>query len=129
MLIDPSIGTDDLADRSVANEKVVSEINDAGDVGMAGHFTLDTDGRLYFMDMEQNAIYRRTPDGRIETVVADPRLMWPDTLVIGSDEYLYITTSQHDRRPEFHDGEELRQRPYGLYRIYVGAGPIEAKER
>jgi hypothetical protein len=52
-------------------------------LGMAGHFTLDTDGRLYFMDMEQNAILRRTAKGRIQAVVVDPRLMWPDTMAIG----------------------------------------------
>jgi hypothetical protein len=33
---------------------------------MAGHFSLDENGRHYFMDMEQNAIFRRIPDGRIQ---------------------------------------------------------------
>ena len=96
---------------------------------MAGHFTLDTNGRLYYMDMEQNGIFRRASDGRIQAVVVDPRLMWPDTMVIGTDEYLYVTTSQHDRRPEFHDGEELRQQPYGLFRVYVGAQSVKATAR
>jgi hypothetical protein len=39
----------------------------------------DTNRDLYFMDMdmdmEQNAIYRRKPDGRVKVVVVDPRLM------------------------------------------------------
>jgi hypothetical protein len=47
----------------------------------------------------------------------------------GAYKYLYVTTSQHDRRPEFHDGEELRQQPYGLFRVYVGSLPIRAMER
>jgi len=124
-----SIGEGDLSNPAVANEQLVSEITYVGDIGMAGHFVLDTDGSLYFMDMEQNAIYRRAPDGRVKAVVVDSRLMWPDTMVIGHDKYLYVTTSQHDRRPEFHDGEELRRQPYGLFRVYVGSQPIRAIER
>ena len=76
------------------------------------------------MDMEQNAVFRRAPDGRVETIVADPCLMWPDTLASGPDEYLYATSSQHDRRPQFHDGEDLRERPFAVYRVFVGAGPV-----
>jgi sugar lactone lactonase YvrE len=124
-----SIDEGDLSNSAVANEQLVSEITYVGDIGMAGHFVLDTDGSLYFMDMEQNAIYRRAPDGRVKAVVVDSRLMWPDTMVIGHDKYLYVTTSQHDRRPEFHDGKELRQQPYGLFRVYVGSQPVRAIER
>jgi sugar lactone lactonase YvrE len=124
-----SIDPGDLAALVVDDAKLVAKVASVGDIGMAGHFTLDTDGRLYFMDMEQNAIFRRTADGRVQTVVVDPRLMWPDTMAIGPDQYLYVTTSQHDRRPEFHDGEELRQHPYGLFRVFVGAGPVRATER
>jgi hypothetical protein len=40
-------------------------------------------------------------------VVVDPRLMWPDTMAIGPDQYLYFTTSQRDRRTEFHNDTEL----------------------
>ena len=124
-----SVSAGDLSNPAVQNDKVISEVADLGAIGMAGHFTLDTNGRLYYMDMEQDGIFRRASDGRIQAVVVDPRLMWPDTMVIGTDEYLYVTTSQHDRRPEFHDGEELRQQPYGLFRVYVGAQSVKATAR
>jgi sugar lactone lactonase YvrE len=124
-----SVGTDDLIDPTVDNGKVVGEATGISDIGMAGHFALDTAGRLYFMDMEQNAIFRRTSDGRIETVVMDPRLIWPDTMAIGTDGYLYVTTSQQDLRAEFHDGEELRQHPYGVFRVFIGSQPVRPSER
>jgi sugar lactone lactonase YvrE len=76
------------------------------------------------MDMEQNAVFRRAPDGPAETIVADARLIWPDTLAIGPDQYLYVTSSQHDRRPQFHDDHNHRERPFAVYRIFVGAGPV-----
>ena len=61
-------------------------------------------------------------------MATDPRLIWPDTMAIGPDGYLYITTSQHDRRAEFHQGDDLRQKPYGLFKVFIGSGPVRAKE-
>jgi sugar lactone lactonase YvrE len=119
-----AISTDALRDPAISNEELARRIKLVGSIGVAGHLSIDSDGRLYVMDMEQNAVFRRAPDGRVETIVADPRLMWPDTLAIGPDEYLYVTSSQHDRRPQFHDGEDLRERPFAVYRVFVGAGPV-----
>ena len=123
-----SIAPADLTNSEIANDMVSAEIKEVGDIGMAGHFVLDTDGRIYYMNMEQNAIFRRTADGRTQTVVMDARLMWPDTMAIGADQYLYVTTSQNDRRPEFHAGEELRQHPYGVFRVFIGSHPVKASE-
>jgi hypothetical protein len=50
-------------------------------------------------------------------------------MAIGPDEYLYVTTSQHDRPAEFYDGEELRQNAYGLYRVFIGSAAVRAEER
>ena len=122
-----SVDADDLSNPAVDDGKLASEVTEVGDVGMGGHFALDASGGLFFLNIEQNAIFRRAADGRTEAVVVDPRLMWPDTLAIGTDRYLYVTTSQHDRRPEFHGGKELRQRPYGLYRVFVSSGPATAR--
>jgi sugar lactone lactonase YvrE len=121
-----AISADLLADFATDDGKVTASVRNLGDIGVAGHFVLDAKEQLYFMDMEQNAIYRRESGGRIALVVADPRLIWPDTMAIGPDQYLYVMTSQHDRRPEFHDGTELRQQPYGVYRVFIGSDPMRA---
>ena len=121
-----AVNADLLADFATDNGKVSASVRSLGDIGMAGHFVLDAKEQLYFMDMEQNAIYRRESGGRIALVVVDPRLIWPDTMAIGPDQYLYVTTSQHDRRAEFHDGTELRRQPYGVYRVFIGSDPRRA---
>jgi sugar lactone lactonase YvrE len=118
-----AVNADLLADFATDDGKVTASVRNLGDIGVAGHFVLDAKEQLYFMDMEQNAIYRRKSDGRIALVVVDPRLIWPDTMTIGPDQYLYVTASQHDRRAEFHDGRELRQQPYGVYRVFIGSDP------
>jgi sugar lactone lactonase YvrE len=120
-----SVSAADLSNPAIDDKSL--HVVDQGDIGMGGHFALDTNHRLYFLAIERDAIYRRTPDGRVQLVVTNPHLIWPDTMAIGPDEYLYVTTSQHDRRAEFHDGEELRQKPYGLYKIFVGADAVRAE--
>jgi sugar lactone lactonase YvrE len=119
-----SVSAAELSNPAVDDKSL--RIVDEGDIGMGGHFVLDTNQRLYFLDIARDAIYRRTSDGRVQLVVTNPHLIWPDTMAIGPDEYLYLTTSQHDRRAEFHDGEELRRKPYGLYKVFIGSDAVRA---
>lgn len=57
----------------------------------------------------------------------DPRILWPDTLSIGPDEYLYFNTNQLQRQPGFHKGKDLREKPYSLFRIFIDKGPAKVK--
>ena len=68
--------------------------------------------------------FYREADGSFETLVCDPRLLWPDTLSLARDGYLYFTANQLHRQPGFHQGRDLRQKPYTLFRIKVGAEPV-----
>ncbi|QDV36986.1 hypothetical protein ElP_49180 [Tautonia plasticadhaerens] len=55
---------------------------------------------------------RRSPDGRFETLVHDPRVLWPDTLSVARDGHLDFTSSQLHHQARDHEGKDLRQRPY-----------------
>jgi sugar lactone lactonase YvrE len=68
---------------------------------------------------------RRGVQGLLQTLVKDPRLVWPDTLSLGHDGYLYISTNQLDRQDRFQDGKDLRQKPYVLFRMKVDGKPVE----
>jgi sugar lactone lactonase YvrE len=74
---------------------------------------------VYLGDYEHDAIRRRNLDGTIETLVHDPRVLWPDTLSLAADGYLYFTANQVERQPSFHNGQDLRQKPYVLFRVKV----------
>jgi sugar lactone lactonase YvrE len=65
-----------------------------------------------------------SPDGTLETLVHDPRLLWPDTICLAADGYLYIIANQLHRQASFNDGEDRRAKPYGLFRVGVGHGPV-----
>jgi sugar lactone lactonase YvrE len=113
-----------LSDRSQSEGQVEATIIDYGDKG-TGCDGLETDdhGRLYVTSAEHDAVIRRLADGEYETVVHDPHLLWPDSLAISADDYLYITVNQLERAGRFHGGRDLRARPWVLFRTPIGAGP------
>ncbi|MFL6341852.1 MAG: L-dopachrome tautomerase-related protein [Nitrososphaeraceae archaeon] len=121
-----SVSTDALADKALDEQKVSATIVDEGDRGGAADgLESDSAGYIYSTNYEHNAILRRSPDGKWETVVHDPRLLWPDTLSLATDGYLYVTANQLHRQARFNkEGRDLRRKPYTLFRIKVDAQPV-----
>jgi sugar lactone lactonase YvrE len=114
------VSVDALADKSKNEAEVAATVRDLGEKGGAGDgLESDAQGRVYLSDYEHNAIRRRNSDGELETLVHDPRVLWPDTLSLAADGYLYFTANQVERQPVFNDGKDLRQKPYVLFRVKV----------
>ena len=123
-----SVPTDVLADEHSTEQAVSAAVQDLGDRGFASDgFEFDNQGRLYLTDYEHNAVHRRTPGGSYETLVTDPRMIWPDSMAVAADGYLYFTCNQLDRQPRFHDGKDLRKYPYVLFRTKIDGTPIGMK--
>ena len=120
-----NVATDALADRRVTDDEVAATVRDEGDKG-GGSDGLETDdaGRLYLTSYEHNAVLRRRPDGEYETVVHDPRLLWPDTMSVAADGHLYVTANQLHRQAKYQRGQDLRSKPYFLFRTRIDAGPV-----
>lgn len=119
-----SVATDPLVDRADDGEVDWTIVNE-GDKGGAGDgMESDASGNIYATNYEHNAVLRRTPDGAWETVVHDPRLLWPDTLSIATDGYLYVTANQLHRQAQYQDGQDLREKPYALFRVRIGEEPV-----
>jgi sugar lactone lactonase YvrE len=120
-----SVDTDALADQSLDDRKVGATVTDEGDRGGASDgLESDAAGYIYSTNYEHNAILRRRPGGEWETVTHDPRLLWPDTLSLAVDGYLYVTANQLHRQARFHKGHDLRRKPYALFRIRIDAQPV-----
>lgn len=84
----------------------------------------DTAGRVYCTADERNGIIVRLPNGKYQTIAQDPRLLWPDTMSLANNGYLYVTANQLHRQGRYHNGHDLRRQPYGLFRIKVDARPV-----
>jgi sugar lactone lactonase YvrE len=120
-----SASTEALSDRSADDQYVSQTVKDEGDKGGASDgLESDAEGRIYVTNYEHNAIMRRNPDGEWETIVHDPRLLWPDTLSLASNGYLYVTANQLHRQARFHNGHDMRRKPYTLFRVKINAKPV-----
>ncbi len=121
-----SVSVDALADRSKSDAEVTATVKDLGEKGGASDgLEADAQGRVYLSDYEHNAIRRWSSPNEIETLVHDPRILWPDTLSFAADGYLYFTANQIERQGVFHNGQDLRQKPYVLFRFKVDGKRIQ----
>ncbi|MFV2112973.1 L-dopachrome tautomerase-related protein [Micromonospora sp. LOL_025] len=120
-----SVATDALVDRTIGDDEVAATVRDEGDKG-GGSDGLETDdtGRLYLTSYEHDAVLRRRTDGEYETLVHDPRLLWPDTMSVATDGHLYVTANQLHRQATYQRGQDLRRKPYVLFRTRIDAGPV-----
>ncbi len=122
-----SVPTALLRDPAVSEERLAAAVIDLGDKGASDGLEADAAGNIYASDYEHNAIHRLDSHGRWSTVVQDPRVLWPDTLSIGPDGYLYFTANQLHRQAGFNEGVDVRQKPYVIYRTPAKNGPAPTR--
>ena len=122
-----SVPTALLRDRSVPDDVIGRSVLDLGEKCASDGLETDDKGRVYAGDYEHDSIRQRQPNGEWVTIAHDPRILWPDTLSVATDGHLYFTANQFQRQAQFHDGKDLRQKPYTLFRIKIDAGPVSLK--
>ena len=88
--------------------------------------TGDQAGNLYFGSYDQQSIVRRNPDGTATVLAHDPRINWPDALVIQNG-YLYVSLDQWNRMASLNSGKDLRRPPNYVVRIKLPAGTQRAE--
>jgi sugar lactone lactonase YvrE len=119
-----SVSVDALVDGRLNDAQVAATVLDHGEKGASDGLESDDQGRIYATSTEQNGILRRLPDGQFQTVVHDPRVLWPDTLSVARDGHLYFTANQLHRQARYHEGVDERQKPYVLFRVRIDGGPV-----
>jgi sugar lactone lactonase YvrE len=122
-----SIPTTLLRNRSSSETDVAKAVVDLGEKGASDGLEADDKGRIYAGDYEHNSIRQRQTNGEWKTIVHDPRILWPDTLSVATDGYLYFMVNQLQRLAQFNYGKDSRQKPYALFRVKIGAGPVLLK--
>ncbi len=110
------IKADYLADTTLAESQLSSYVETVGETGVSHGMIADDKGNIYLTDSPNKAIRYVTPDGKLQMLVQDKRLIWPDTFSIGSDGYLYITCSQINRTAKYNNGEDKVEYPFRLFK-------------
>lgn len=121
-----SVKTDLLANRDASEIEVAETVYHHGDRGGASDgLESDSEGNIYSTNYEHNAILRLNHyNKRWETLVYDPRLLWPDTLSLATDGFLYVMANQLHRQARYNRGKDLRIKPYTLFRTRINAQPV-----
>jgi sugar lactone lactonase YvrE len=119
-----SVSVDALADEKSTDDQVAATLTKEKREFASDGLESDAQGRIYLTDWEHNAIQVRTGEGQFQTLVTDPRMWWPDTLSLATDGKLYFTANQLHRQAKFHNGQDLRRKPYYLFRVQTDGRPV-----
>jgi len=112
------IRTSVLKDANLSEEQLAGHVERVAETGAVDGMQMDSDNNLYLTALEENAIKRYRPDsGKLDTIVQDDRIQWPDSMDISFDDELYFTASQIHRMPRFNNGKDERILPYKLFKI------------
>lgn len=116
-----------LRDPRASDADIAAAVRELGEKGASDGLAADADGNVYAGDYEHNAVRKLKPDGTWVTIGQGPDMLWPDTLSVGPDGYLYVMASQAHRQAAFNGGRDLRVRPYRLLRLKIGAAPAPTR--
>jgi len=112
------IKTSFLTDETLGKHELESKVENVGQTPAPDGMLEGPDGSVYLTDLENSAVVRWDPASRrVEQVIADKRLLWPDTLSWGPNGEMYVTASQIENMPRFNNGKSTRTDPYKLWKI------------
>jgi sugar lactone lactonase YvrE len=125
-----SIPTAALRDLNLSPEATAVQVSLVTGKESSDGLESDSAGNVYSTAPASGSILKIGPNPRfadgveVTTLVHDPQLLWPDTMSLSDDGYLYVTANQLNNQASMHDGNDLRQKPYALFRIKVDAKPV-----
>ena len=112
------IKTTFLRDERLGKRELESKVENVGQTPAPDGMLEGLNGSVYLTDLENSAIVRWDPaNKRVEQIVADKRLLWPDTLSWGPNGEMYVTASQIENMPRFNNGKSTRTEPYKLWKV------------
>ena len=115
------VRTSDLRDAGLPAGDLAARVEWVAPITMSDGMTSDGAGNIYLTDMEHSQIVRVDPSGRLDVVMRDPRLRWPDGFSWAPDGSLYVTASAlHLHMPEVvKTGADIaKHAPYHLLRLW-----------
>ncbi|HYF64870.1 MAG TPA: L-dopachrome tautomerase-related protein [Herpetosiphonaceae bacterium] len=87
------ISTARLLDARLSDEQLAQHIEAVGRKPLSDGFSADLEGNIYITDIEHGGIARMTPDGRLETLIKDPRVRWADGISFAPERTIYFSDS------------------------------------
>ncbi|MBV8864960.1 MAG: hypothetical protein JO210_06110 [Acidobacteriaceae bacterium] len=111
------IKTEVLRDPAGSPEKIAAAVEKVAKTFPTDGLWMDKNSNLYLSDVEHNAVARLSPDGKLERILSDDRLQWPDTFSEGPDGSIYISASHINDSPTYNRGKSTRTQPYMVFKF------------
>ncbi len=122
-----SVSIDAMMDRKKSESDVAATIKDLGVKGMSDGLESDSSGGIYVGDEEKNQVKYGKPGGPYKVIAQVAPRFWIDTMSVATNGYLYFTANELALLPTYHNGKDLRVKPYLLYRVKTNKQPVLLK--
>lgn len=106
-----------LQDASLADEEIAARVEDVVRVPPLAGITRDRDGNFYFCSITEDAILRMDSERKLQTLISDPRISFPNEPAVGLDGCLYFPSSQIHRLPLFGGGISRVVPPFEVFKL------------
>jgi sugar lactone lactonase YvrE len=94
------------------------------DTPSTGGTAIDSQGNIYISDVDHSKLFRITPEGKREEIIADSRLIWCDALWIDNKGYLWLPVGQLNRLAVFQNGQATTKFPVHIYKLKINTKPF-----
>jgi sugar lactone lactonase YvrE len=111
------IPTSALNNPALTAQQLAGQVQDLGNICNTDGMEFDAKGNLYLGDPITYSMVQVTRDLKPHTWIKDNKLIWPDTYSISKDGYIYITTSQIHKQPDYNNGVNKRTSPYQVFKV------------
>lgn len=111
------IETASLLDDSLDDAALEKYLRKIADIPSIGGSAIDRAGNLYLSNVEKRSIDYLKPDGSVETLIQDERLITPDALVIDGNGWMYVPAPQIEYLSAHNQGHEMTHAPWFIYRF------------
>jgi len=106
-----------LINTQLSETELSAEVKTVGEKTMTDGMAMDKQGNIYLSDLENSAIVRKTPEGKLETLLKSASIRWPDGFSFDQQGQLYFTCSSLHQVIGMSAEDIAENAPYQIYRF------------
>ena len=106
--------------QGASDAEIGPAIEEVGRKPISDGATTDDAGNHFFTNLNEDGIDWLPNGGKLQPLVRDPRLDWPDSVQFGDDSWLYISVNQLHKTAPFTGAGDQGKPPYRIMRVWTG---------
>lgn len=110
-----------------SNTEIATQVKIEGNKPISDGVSTDAEGNHFFTNIQNGSIDVLGTNGKLQTLVKDPLIQWPDNVRFGEDSWLYISVNQLHKSPFFAGGKEEGEPPFYILKTWTGTKGIPGR--